>query len=436
MKTQIIKEKDCEVVLEVNIPTENIRRELETADRKLLKSAKIKGFRKGKVPVDMVKKKFTEERNEAVIRSLIPETLESALKENNLNVIATPKISDLKYDFGKDISAVFKATVEVMPVFEVKKYKNFKVKKEIKEIKERDVKEVLDKLQQQNAKLVASASEIAEKEKYAVIDYQGYMDGKPAGGASGKGQLVDMRGDFISKDFINKITGMKKGEKRKLSVVFDDNYYKKDFAGKGIDFSVTLNEIKEKSLPAPDDELAKTMGFKSAEELLDSIRKNLVKNEEKKFDDSVRNEIIDSLIEWNPFPVPKSLVEEEYGYTLQYLKQSYGMKKLTENEEKELREKYYPVAEKRVRSALIFKKVIEKENIKAEEEDIKKEKKKIIEQKKYKADEIEKFFNKNINSIKEQILTEKLFDYFIENAKIKKKYVKSKPDDKMKLEEA
>ncbi len=423
MKAQIVREKDCEVVLEVDISSDDIRKEMVDADKKLQGSVRIKGFRKGKAPEDMIRSRFTAERDETVIRSLIPAAVEKALEENNIQAITTPEISELKYDFEKNISARFKASVEIMPVFELKKYTGFKIKKEVKKITVKDVDEVIEKLRHQNANLVVSKKESADKESYAVIDYRGYLDGKPAKGFSASGQLIDLNGSFISGEFTEKIIGMKRGEKRKLSVTLADNYIRKDYAGKKIDFNVALNELKEKVLPAVDDGLTRSMGFKSPGELRDKVEKNLIRNEEEKYDESVRNEIIDRLIEWNAFTLPKSMVEREYDYLIDSLKQQYNKKSFSESEEKELREKYYPVAERRVRSSLIFSRVIEKEGIKVGEEDLEGEKKKAIGEGRFKADEVEKFFSKNADVVKEQVLTEKLFKFFIGKARIKKKNI-------------
>jgi trigger factor len=172
-----------------------------------------------------------------------------------------------------------------------------------------------------------------------------------------------------------------------------------------------------------DDELAKTIGLKSMEELKLKVEDGLARLEEKKFDGSVREEITDRLIEWNPFQPPKSLVEEEYHCMLENIKSSYNKKDFTEDEEKKLREEYYPMAEKRVRYALISARVQEKENIKVAEEDINKEKERIINEGQYKREEVEDFFRKNLEDLMEQVKSEKIYNYFLEKATIKRKYV-------------
>ena len=423
MRTQIIKNKDCEFVFKVDIQPEDIKPELENADRKLLVASRIKGFRKGKAPADMVKKIYVSEREEHVIKEIIPKAVDDVIKKNNIRPIRSPEITDLKYDFEKDLSASFTATVEMLPVFELKKYKDFKIKKDIKKISKEDVMKELNNLQERNAKLVDSGKEFADKENYVVIDFQGFMNGVAVKGFSGKGQLIPLSGAFMTEGFIKSITGMKKGENRNAKVKFPDDYFIKSVAGKELEFHVTLKDMKDKILPPLDDELARTMGLKSMEELKLKVEDGLARLEEKKFDGSVREEITDRLIEWNPFQPPKSLVEEEYHCMLENIKSSYNKKDFTEDEEKKLREEYYPMAEKRVRYALISARVQEKENIKVAEEDINKEKERIINEGQYKREEVEDFFRKNLEDLMEQVKSEKIYNYFLEKATIKRKYV-------------
>lgn len=423
MRIQIIKNKDCEFVVKVDIQTEDIKPELENADRKLLVASRIKGFRKGKAPADMVKKIYGSERDEHVIKEIIPKAVDDIIKKNNIRPIRSPEITDLKYNFEKDLSASFTATIEVMPVFELKKYKDFKIKKDIKKISREDVMKELNNLQERNAKLVDSGKEFADKENYAVIDFQGFMNGVAVNGFSGKGQLISLSGAFMTEGFIKSIIGMKKGEARKVKVKFPDDYFIKSVAGKELEFDVTFKDIKDKILPSLDDELAKTVGLKSMEELKLKVEDGLARLEEKKFDGSVREEITDCLIEWNPFLPPKSLVEEEYHCMLENIKSSYNKKDFTEDEEKKLKEKYYQMAEKRVRYALISARVQEKENIKVAEEDINREKERIIDEGQYKREEVEEFFRKNSEDLMEQVKSEKIYNYFLEKATIKRKYV-------------
>lgn len=424
LKAEMSQKNECELVFKIEIPEAEVEKEIELAYNKIQKEAVLPGFRRGKAPPSFLREKFKSRCQEAVLESLLPGALSQVLKEKGIDPIAPAKISDLKFDFDKPGPISFQATVEVIPRFEPRDYKKLKIRKETKVVGDSEVGESLKELQKRNAQLVVSRNDVVDKKSYVVIDYQGFGNGKPVKDLRGENQLISVENPIFLPEFSEGLIGMERDREKDIEVNFPDNYFNKELAGKKILFKAKVKEIKERRLPEIDDAFAQELGAKSLKELKDRLRENLIKLEEYRADEAMREQIVDRLIENNPVAVPNSLVERQLDYLMSKMKgylQSRGL--VSEDigaDEEVLRKKYRNLAEKQVRSALIFARIAEKENIKVDSKEIEKEIEETIKSTKEKQEEIKKYFYENIDQITSRMRENKVFDFLIENAKIMK----------------
>jgi len=416
------KKSECEFVFKIEIPQAEVEKEIELTYNKIQKDAVLPGFRRGKVPPTFLREKFKSRCQEAVLESLIPGALSQVVKEKGIDPIAPAEISELKFDFDNKSPISFQAAVEVMPRFEPRDYKKLKIKREIKVMGDSEIEESLKELQKRNGQLVVSSNNVVDRKSYVVIDYQGFGNGKPLNGLRGENQLISIENPIFLKEFSEGLTGMEKGEEKNIEVNFPDNYFNKNLAGKKILFKAKVKETKEMRLPEIDDAFAQGLGVKSLQELKEKLRENLIKREEYKGEEAMREQIVDRLIEKNPVAVPNTLVEKQLDYLMSKMKAYLESRGLASEDigadEEVLRKKYRDLAEKQVRSALIFSRIAEKENIRVDSREIDKEIEETVKSTKEKEEEIKKYFYENIEQITGRMRENKVFDFLIKNAKI------------------
>lgn len=422
LKVEMSKKSECELVLKIEIPQVEIEKEIELTYNEIQKEAVIPGFRRGKAPPAFLREKFKSRCQETVLESLVPDALSQVVKEKGIDLVAPAEISDLKFDFAKREPISFQATVEVIPRFEPRNYKKLKIKKEIKVVGDYEVGESLKELQKRNGQLVVSGDNVVDRKSYVVIDYQGFGNGKPLNGLRGENQLISIENPIFLREFSEGLIGMERGGEKNVEVNFPDNYFNKKLAGYKVLFKVKVKEIKEMRLPEIDDAFAQGLEAKSLRELKEKLRENLIRLEEHKTKEAMREQIIDRLIENNPVVVPNSLVEKQLDYLILKMKtylQSRGLASEDIGADEEvLRKKYRNLAEKQVRSTLIFARIGEKENIQVDSKEIEKEIEETIKSTKEKEEEIKRYFHENIDQITSKMRENKVFDFLMKNAKI------------------
>lgn len=422
LKVEMSKKSECELVFEIEIPQAEVEKEIELTYNEIQKEAVIPGFRRGKAPSTFLREKFKSRCQEAVLESLVPGALSQVVKEKGIDPIAPAEISDLKFDFTKREPISFQATVEVMPRFEPRDYKKLKIKKEIKVVGDSEIGESLKELQKRNGQLVVSGDNVVDRKSYVVIDYQGFGNGKPLNGLRGENQLISIENPIFLREFSEGLIGMERGGEKNVEVNFPDNYFNKKLAGRKVLFKAKVKEIKEMRLPEIDDAFAQGLGAESLRELKEKLMENLIKLEEYKTTEAMREQIIDRLIENNPVAVPNSLMEKQLDYLILKMKAYLQSRGLTSKDigadEEVLRRKYRNLAEKQVRSALIFARIAEKENIQVDSKEIEKEIEETIKSTKEKEEEIKRYFYENVDQITNRMRENKVFDFLIKNAKI------------------
>ena len=304
-KVKVIKEEDCVVTFSVELPKDEVAQELESTFQKIQSRASLPGFRVGKAPIDMVRKNFADKARQMVLEDLVSRASTQVMKEKKLAAIDTPRIEKLEYDLGKPL--MFHLRVEKDPEIKVKDYKGIKVNKPSTVVTEAAITKTLDEIRDRNASLVASDAKKVGKNHFAVIDFEGKIDGKVFPGGTSKNYLLDMNQPQTIAGFSDGILTAEINKEREVNVRFPADYAQKQWANKEAVFLVTVKEIKEKKLPNLDDDFAKDLGLTSLEDLKTKVKENLQKEADSRSEKEVEEQIYQALVDSQPnsrFPPP------------------------------------------------------------------------------------------------------------------------------------
>lgn len=416
------------VALEVTVNAEEVEEALAESYKRVVKKVSIPGFRKGHVPRTILEKQFGKEvLYEEAIDIIIPKGYLKALEEYKLEPIDQPKL-EVKEAFEAGKPFTFKATVEVLPEVKLGQYKGLKIEKPKVEIKEEQVAERLASLQERHAELVLSDKKNLEKGDFAVIDFEGYIDGQPfSGGAAQAYSLEIGSGSFIP-GFEEQLVGMEVGTDKNIKVTFPNDYPREDLAGKEATFKVSLKEIKVKEIPAADDEFAKSVGnFETIDDLKADLREKMIEWAKQESEASFTQAAINQAVENAEFETPETLVKREMEDLLHRFEHNLAYQGLTldkyltyvKKSREEVLEDFRPEALKRVKTDLVLSNIARAENLEVTEEELNEKLQELAEryQQKNSAKLRETLESKGqLDSIRQAILLEKASDFIKENA--------------------
>lgn len=384
------------VKFEVRVEAEKFTAALNKAYNKNKKNFNIPGFRKGKVPMAMVKKHYgVEVLFEDAINTVISETYPKLVEENDLKPVDFPKIDVLEVGEGKDL--VYTAEVTVYPEIELGQYKGLSVKRKEAKVEDSEVESQLESMQAQNARIETKDGGSVEKGDIAVIDFKGFIDGVAFAGGEGHDYSLEIgSGSFID-NFEDQLVGMSVDEEKEVKVTFPENYGTEDLNGKEATFEVKVKEIKVKELPALDDEFAKEVSeFNTLDELKADITGRLEESKKATFEREFEDELITTVIENSKMDIPEIMVEKEIDNMVRDLEARLNQQGLsleqymqfTGNTEDKMRSYMKENADKKVKADLVLEAIAKTENIEATEEEVKEKATEIA--KMYAGDEFEK----------------------------------------------
>jgi trigger factor len=424
--------KPTQVELVIPISPEELREAEDRAFRKLVKNAKLPGFRPGKVPRKIFEQTYgTESITNQAMEDVVPSVYAKAVREHDLDPVDRPKMELLPEEEGQP--ARIKAVVDVRPQFELGQYKELEIAREPISVSDEDVDRALNSLARERATLVP-AERPAKLGDIVTIDYEGKIDGVPFQGGTAKGQQTELsEGRFIP-GFASGIAGMSAGETKDVLAAFPEDYSEKTLAGKDAVFTIALHEVKELELPPLDDELAKAVSQQqNLEDLKADIRRRLESVAESRQRREIGNQLVERLIDSHDFPLPEVMVERELDSMLQDaagMAARMGMSfddylKAVGKSEEELRSESRAEAEKRVKGTLILESIAKAEHIQATPADIQEELQGLSQQYGQPVDRIRQALGNNVLSLMDGIVRNKTVDFLIENAKEATSGVKS-----------
>ena len=359
--------------LTIEVPKEDVVRELDKAYKELKRNAKVKGFRPGKTPRSVLERLYGKDVRADVASRLIQDAFIEVLKQSEMNVVGTPEIDppDLKVDEGY----TFVATVEVNPELDSFNLDGFQLKKTLYRATDEEVDAQLQMLRNNLARMVpiAEARPVAEGD-YVIVDYEGLKNGKPFAETQRTENFSMKIGDgLIHPDVDAALTGQEPGNSTEVSVKFADDHFNEKLAGLDITFHVDLKEIREQQIPEIDDEMAKRLGpFESLEALKAKINENLSMGYSKRQEQELNEQVFKALLEQQDFEAPESLVNHELENIVAEAKQKFAYHNTSMEElglnDGGLREKYRETALNQVRRHMILAKIIDQEALEVSEE--------------------------------------------------------------------
>ncbi len=409
--------------LSFEVAAEKVDAAMDQAIQKIGKTAKIKGFRPGKVPKKVIEQQYAPQVEEQVLTRLINDSYFQALVEHRIAAITDPEIvENSPVERGKPFS--YEAHVEVRPSVEAKDYTGLSLKKEKRGSDEAVVDERIEEMRAGRAEMQVSEREQARKGDFVTIDFEGFLDDTPFEGGKAEDFVLELGSGSLIPGFEEQVEGMARDEQKDVQVTFPENYGNKDLAGRPALFKVTLKEIKEKILPPLDDELAKGFGLESVAELREKIGESYGVQEQNRIEGDLRERLVSALIERNPMDVPDSMVASQLDFMLGNIRkrlQSQGMslEMLGMNEES-FKQMYRESAANQVRGSLILEAIARQENLSVDPSEIDGKLEKIAQMSNASIDAVKSYYAKEEarRGLMAQILEEKAVEFLLEKSDI------------------
>ncbi|MCS7231766.1 MAG: trigger factor [Elusimicrobiota bacterium] len=426
--SEITKISQCKLKIKVTIDRQTIENLYNESCLEIQKNLQIPGFRKGCVPVEIIKKYFPDEIKQKLLDKTIQKTLPNVLEENKIKFIAN-SIKIEKIDLKENETSYYEVTLETEPTVKLKSYKGLKLKKEIRKTTQKDLDTALNQIKENYAKLVPSQKTKIQQEDisptsniFCIVNYKIFVDKKELKKYEGKNVLINLSSDSLPLGLKEGMVDMNVGEKKIIQIEFPPNIPQLELMGKKAEIEVELLEIKEKKLPVIDNDFAKSIGYKSLDELISTIKENIQKELDKETEQKIKEQIYEILLKEHNIAVPETEVKKHYNEILEEIKEDFLRKggkeenfKLTQEQQNLLQKK----AEDEVKLKYILKAIIEQEKIELTKEEIEKEKGKLLALYPTRETEINEYFEKNLDYFASKLLEEKILNLIISHAKIK-----------------
>jgi trigger factor len=374
MKINIDELSPVQRKVRVELPAETVANEFSRAYKNLGQRVRVKGFRTGKIPRSVLQGIYGDDVKTEVRSHLVEESLGEVIKERGLQIVSRPEVES--HDLLENGEFSFSAVFEVKPEIEIKDYKGVEVEKPRISITDAQVDEALNRLRESHASLalVDDRDEI-QKGDFVSLDFEGTLAGQPFAGGKGENYTLEVGAGNALPQFEDAVTGLKVGEARTVQVSYPETYPNKDIAGKGVDFSIVVREIKQKVLPILDDEFAKDHGeHGSLEELKAAIRRRLEDELKHYQDDQLKEQLLARLIESHSFAIPTSMVDRQTRYLMErYQNQKVdqaGEDKEPAPPQEEARKTLESRATRQVQATLLVERIAQRENIEVGDKDV------------------------------------------------------------------
>ena len=361
---------DKQTQLTVKVPVGTIQSKVESRIRSLAKTAKIDGFRKGKVPVSHIRAQYGAGIQQEVINDVIRDTVFQVLADKKVRAVGVPSIDDVKLE---NDFLVYQASVETMPEVQVKGLDEIEVERQMATVSDGDVDTMIENLQKQRQTFETKDGELADGDE-ATFDFEGSIDSeKFEGGSAENFRLIIGSGQMIP-GFEDGRKGMKAGEEKTIKVTFPEDYQAENLKGKEADFKITLKEVKEAKLPELNDEFFELFGV--TEGGLDKLKTDVRKNMEREIKNAARNQVkqaaFDALVDKNEFDVPNAMlaaeIDRQRNLMLQRFAQQFGANPNTFDKNMLPDELFEDQALRAVRLGVLVGQIIDKQKLEVDQE--------------------------------------------------------------------
>ena len=433
MQITVEKKEGAELSFKVEVPKERVEEELSRAFHRLVREAKVPGFRKGKVPRKIFEHRFGQEvLQKEAIKRLYPEVYQEVVVQQNLSPIIEPTLEILQFSPNKPL--ILRIDLVTKPEVKLGKYKGIKVKERKIETSKDEITRALGQLQEQYADYPPVKEKRGVRDNdWVTLDWQVFYKGKLLARGVEKNFTFQIGSLVFPPSFSQGLIGLKTGEKRSLEIQFPLNYPRKDFAGREITFEVTLKQIREKRVPPIDGKFVKNLKFNSLKSLRKHIKENIAKTKKNWEEKRLSSETVRKVVEDSKVDLPLSLVEGKVDERRSQLENRLKERETTLEDyikdqklsEKELQEKLKSEVEKDLKTYFVLEAIAEQEKIEVKEEEIEERLRSLVRGKVEEKDII-RLKNSLATSGELKILTaelrnEKVVDFLYHQARIERK---------------
>lgn len=421
------------------VPAGQIDGRIENRLKEVGQQVRVPGFRPGKVPMPMLRKKYGPSVMGEVVEAAINDSTQKAINERNLRPAMQPKIEITSFAEGKDLE--FTVAVETLPEVKPIDFATVEVERPKVQVPDAEIDAALKRIAERNEKHEPIEGEAAaENGHVAVIDFTGKRDGVAFEGGSAQGYPLKLGSGSFIPGFEEQLVGMKPGEEKTINLTFPAEYHSAELAGQQVAFDVKLNELRQAVIPAIDDDLAKSVGVDNAEALRTAVREEIERDYGQLARSIVKRRLLDLLADKHDFEVPQGMVEVEFDAIWKQVEKDREEGKLDpedkDKSEEQLKQEYRAIAERRVRLGLLLSEVGRQNEITVTQEDVNRAV--MAEARRFPGQEhlVFQYYQKNpdaLNMLRAPIYEDKVVDFILELAKTTEKPVS--PEELQKLAE-
>ncbi len=413
VKVEIKEGEGLKREVKVEVPVEAFNTAMDNKFAELRRDVQVKGFRKGKTPMNMIKTMYGDSVKADVVDELIKDTMPKAIQENDLKVAGPPSITDL--DLTDEGVLTYSAMVEVFPEVDKVDFEGLELQQLEVKVEDKEVDDLIDHMRKELSTLVPQDRAATDKD-VVVVDMEKISDSKNAlAESSFPESQIDLSNPMTVKEFREQIPGLKAGEEKEIEVVYEDDYADASFAGAKIKYLCKVKSVNEREMPELDDAFAKrTKQAETALELKVKVRENIQQQKDDNENRVHKRDVMRLMVEKNQIPIPETFVNEYLDSMLEDMKKSDQ-----EFDEKEVREKYRPVGIESMRWDMIWHTLAEQQSIEVLEEDTENWIKGFAGHNNTTVEQARTVLNQSgrVNQLRESMLEGKVLDFLIGTAK-------------------
>jgi len=398
--------------LRVQIPPSTVKETVDEVYRDLRRRVKLKGFRPGKVPIEVLKRLYREQAHREAISQLIEKTYPEAISRKSLEPVSAPQIEP--GDFSPEKSFTYTALLEVKPPVDLKRYKGLEVKVGKKgRVTDKEVREEIERLRNLYGRLkTAEGRKRVKKGDWVLLDFEGFLDGRPIKDSRAENYLLEVGSGTMVPGFEEALIGMEVGKEGEFRVTFPQDHPRRDLAGREVLFRAKVKEIREKILPELDDEFAKDLGVTDVKALRKKVREELERRKEEDYRRRVREALLDELISSNPMEVPSSLLQGRAQAIYERWKREEGG-----DTDERAWEACMKAAERDIKTAFLLEEIARREGIEVKEEEVE-ERLKEISKRTGRDLRLLRNDDRVVDGVRTELLNSKVVDLLMEEAHI------------------
>jgi trigger factor len=407
----------------VVVPAADFESRMSSRLSEIGQSIRIPGFRPGKVPSSLLKKRYGDAVKGEVLEQTVQESWQQAMTDNGVRPAMEPKIEIVKFEDGSDLE--YKLAVEVLPEIAPVDFGKLELERMVVKASDKDVDEALGRMAEGQKDFAAAEGRAAETGDQVVIDFAGKIDGEEFAGGAMQDFEIEVGPSGFLPGFAEQLAGMKAGDAKEIKVTVADDHPNDTLRGKEVVFDVTAKEVRTASAVAVDDEFAKRVGLESLDSLKDAIRDQMEREYTQAARNHLKRDLLDKLADQHDFEVPAGIVDGEFESIWKQVEEAREKDQLDEDDkdksEDELKARYREIAERRVRLGLLLSEIGRANNIAVSQDDLNRAMH--LEASRFPGQEqrIIEYFQKNPEAMQDfqaPIYEEKVVDFIVEMAKV------------------